>query len=113
MQLEVAAESMREAHTQLRLAGRLYDAKMARLDNSAMKSAVGRLERYYKAELAWRDAHIEHGAAEKVALAEGCCMGCIVYGAVWMYGCMGLYSCMALQASRGNARRMYGPIQAV
>jgi hypothetical protein len=68
MQLEVAAESMREAHTQLRLAGRLYDAKMARLDNSAMKSAVGWLERYYKAELAWRDAHIEHGAAEKVAL---------------------------------------------
>ena len=26
------------------------------------------MERYYKAELAWRDAHIEHGAAEKVAL---------------------------------------------
>ena len=68
VQLELAAEGMREADAQLRLAGRLYDAKMARLDNSAMKSAVGWLERYYKAELAWRDAHIDHGAAEKVAL---------------------------------------------
>ena len=68
MQLEVAAESMREADAKLRLAGRLYDAKMSRLDESAMKSAVGWLERYYKAELAWRDANIEHGAAEKVAL---------------------------------------------
>ena len=42
-----------------------YEPSNAR---SAMKSAVGWLERYYKAELAWRDAHIEHGAAEKVAL---------------------------------------------
>ena len=48
--------------------GALYDAKMARLDNTAKKSAVEWLERYYKAELAWKDAHIEHGAAEKVAL---------------------------------------------
>jgi hypothetical protein len=68
VQLELVAEGMREAVAKLRLAGRLYDAKMSRLDGSAMKSAVGWLERYYKAELAWRDAHIEHGAAEKVLL---------------------------------------------
>ena len=31
-----------------------------------MKSPIGWLERHYKAEIAWRDASIEHAVADKV-----------------------------------------------
>ena len=41
---------------------------MSVLDVADRAVVVGWLERYYKAELAWRDAHIEYGAAEKVLL---------------------------------------------
>ena len=44
VQLELVAECLREADAKLRLAGRLYDAKMSRLDSSAMPSAVGWLK---------------------------------------------------------------------
>ena len=66
MTLEETRTMMQKIDAKLRLAGRLYDAKRKRLSNSAMKSAVGWLERHYQAEIAWRDANLEHWVSKEV-----------------------------------------------
>ena len=53
------------------------------------------------------------GSFERAAVGttEGCCMGCMVYGDVWLYylqRCMGLYGCMAPGGRRDDAWGLYG-----
>ena len=65
-----AARWMRMADAKLKVAKRIYEAKMRRLDATADTGSVERLSRRLMTEFEWKGHQLIHSKSEKIALAK-------------------------------------------
>ena len=66
MLLEVAQEQLAAARAKLKVAHRLYQAKVKRLTGSAVPSPVRWLERYNEAKITWYEANAKFWGGKEV-----------------------------------------------
>ena len=69
MLLEVAQEQLAAARAKLKVAHRLYQAKVKRLAGSAVPSPVRWLERYNEAKITWYEANAKFWGARRWLLS--------------------------------------------
>ena len=65
-----AARWMRMADAKLKVAKRIYEAKMRRLEATADTGSVERLSRRLMTEFEWKGHRLIHSKSEKIALAK-------------------------------------------